>query len=283
VSVLEGEGVDGGTLGSGEHAPWEWRAGPDSSARRPTDLLSGFGIDPRWWPDAFDLDRLGRISTEQWANDYLWADTFEGMAEETWGQWATMWPLPVGRRAIFRTFPPSQKHNPGPFANAVPWDGWEQAAFIHSADVGANTVTTFCLVDRRVVAPIGPRAPVVLFNKADSRFVLQGPDPTGPDVSRYVEHARAWWKRYEAPRVSPGRPPGSTVRTLKDYQSFYHLLFGEELRPPTRDEFVARSDIPESTVKRNLQTWGYSWSSFSHECRTIMANTNNSKLRDSHV
>jgi hypothetical protein len=271
VILPDGEGIAPAGPVWDETAAWEWRAGPESPVRRPTDLLAGFGDDPRRWPEEFDLDRLGRISTEQWANDYCWRDTFDGRTEATWGQWANSWPIPVDRAAIFEAFPPSEEHHPAPFANAMPWGGREHAVFIHSFVDGADAVTAFFLADRHVEAPSGLRVPFVWFAKAGSRFVLRGPNPTGPAVPRYVEHARSWWNRYEAPRVGAGRPPGSTARNLAGYRALYRLIFGEDLRPPTREEFVARSDIPESTVKRNLKAWGYTWTSFSEECQAIMA------------
>lgn len=277
MSVTESQGAEEAGPGSGQDAPWEWQAGPESSVRRPTDVLSGFDADPRCWPETIDVDRLGPISTEQWANDYCWTDSFDGSTESTWGLWATTWPLPIGRQALHRAFPPSQKHNAMPFANAMPCLGWEYAAFIHSAHLGPNTVTTFCLVDRKVTAPIGHGAPAVLFSKAESRFVVQGPDPTGPTVSSHVEQARVWWRRFRGQRVGAGRPLGSTARTLEDYRAIYRLYYGEELRPPTRDDFVARSGIPESSLKRNLGAWGYTWGSFGEECRTIIAKSNAGK------
>lgn len=267
MSLLEGEGVDRGTSEGGDYAPWVWLAEPDSSVRRPSDLLSEFGDDPQRWPNDFDIDRLGRISTEQWANDYGWRDTFDGRAEETWGLWATTWPVPIGRRAIFHAFPPSEKHHPAPIADTMPWQGCEYAVFIHSLKLGENVITTLCLVDRHVDRPSGTRAPVVSFTKAGICFVFLGPDPTAPAVLSYVKHARTWWNGYRAPRVGAGRPLGTTARTISGYKAVYRVIFGEELRPPTRDEFVARSDIPESTVKRNLRAWGYTWSSFSAECQ----------------
>ncbi len=271
MSVPEGGEEASGALGGGEHAPWSWTIGPTPPAQRPADLLSGFGGNPVYWPASFDLDRLGPVSTEQWANDYCWADTFDGPTEATWGRWATLWPLPVGRRSIVLAFPPSGGYRPARIVNAVPWDGDEHAAFIHTAIVGPNTVTTFCLVDR-LLPPAGSSCDLsVMFSKGGSRFVIRGPDPTGPAVSSYVEHARAWWRQYGILRLGAGRPLGSTARTLEDYRAVYRLIYGEDLRPPTRDEFVARSDIPETTLKRNLRSWGYSWSSFSAECQQNIA------------
>ena len=191
MSIPAAREADGGATPPGEVAYWEWQAGPDSPSRRPTDLLSAVRGDSSLWPDTVDLDRLGRISTEQWANDCCWSESFAGQTEETWGSWATTWPLPVGRLAIFQAFPPSERHQPGPFASVVPWHGTEYAAFVRSTNLGSNSVTVFCLMDWQVTSHAETHDPVVLFTKAGSCFVVRGPDPTAPAVSSFVHHARA--------------------------------------------------------------------------------------------
>lgn len=172
---------------------------------------------------------------------------------------STAWPLPVGRISLRRELKTWRESHllTADAMSLMPFDGDEYAALVLYTQIGSSRIAVFGLFTREEFADPAD----FVFHPTGLSFQVQG-DPSDPAVLRFVRHARVWWKQFGQSAVRRGRPPGTVDRNLGVYLKAYRAFVDERGHRPSMDQFVERSGIPLSTVKRQLRSWGIRWSSF---------------------
>jgi hypothetical protein len=215
----------------------------DCSSERPCrPLFDNFAktIDDRGrWPDHLCLD-VARYSV------YLWATLRVAATAPQVRWWRTLWPLPIGRRAIERAaahwYTLSEKE-PCPeglamaedlgkaVSRALPWTpflGDERAFFVATVKENGATIDLFGLSDAGVSLPY---IPVEVLGRRGGQAPPQGFYQAGPLVpvpggfpSPKLALADLWWREH-----IQGRPLRGRRRLEHDLDGAWHVAVRKAL------------------------------------------------------
>lgn len=181
--------------------------------------------------------------------------------------WQHSWPIILGKAALHCAidagyFPPESA--PQRLFNVIPFEGHEYGALICSAAFDSTVVNFFAIAVPEYDDTGSPAA----FKGGPAAFRISGLQPDSPNVRRFVDHARRWWLMFGGRQIRPGRPVGSTKRSLRWYIEHFRMLASELQRQPTRDEYCKRWAVDRKTVRENLSAYGcWPWERFKERAR----------------
>ena len=212
----------------------------------PEDVLA----DRLKWPTHI-CPAVAYASTRRWAQDRTLRVCGDPLPLEV-AEWVESYPLPVGRFSMPGTLPEALAALPG----------FGSAALILVPGLPFVEAVGFGIVDNHPLVSIESNgafdmAPVSM------QFAITG---WTDRADAFRDHAAKWWGQFAGKAIT-GRPFGSTMHTIDDYERLFMLVSVELGRPPTSlDEFVghapAFASLAKDTIKRNLRKWGTSWGAF---------------------
>jgi hypothetical protein len=226
-------------------------------------------------------DYIMQETVERWARSFVIAGTLDyepGMLPPHWWEhrdqahpqggelalqaWQRSWPIILGKAALERAiregdFPPESA--PQRLLNIVPFDGYEYGAVICSAVFDDTIVSFFGIAIPEYDGSGSPTA----FKGGLASFRIVGPQPNSPEVGQFVQHAQRWWSPFGGQSIRPGRPVGSTKRSIQWYIDQFRSLASEMKREPTEEQFCERCDVDRKTLRVNLSAFGcWPWNRF---------------------
>ena len=241
---------------------WEERTVPEklTHARTPscTDLISdpaGVLRNTERWPIHLCDEEFLRQSTELWVQAQAFmADTLNIY------RWASMHPLPIGRRALMLNRQVVNLSEWSEVFNILPFEEYEKAVWALRVEVEGS------LASRSVLDLFGLAEYPTDYHKefgipagGDLAYVLRGRDTSLTDL---VDNAERWWSQFRG-RALRGRPRGSG--TWKDADEFREAarnvvgMLRERGYKPTQERVAEVLDCNDRVLRYWIKRYGLNW------------------------
>jgi hypothetical protein len=223
-----------------------------------TDLITDPGnvlTDKKRWPTHLCVPEFLEQSTTLWARDRPAASD----SSNRW-RWASMYPLPIGRRALMIRSEMADLAGWSEVLDVLPFEEYEQAMWALRVEdkwrpAGTGALDIFGLVSYPTDLHHQLSCPVA----GDLAYVVRG---QGRHMLELLDAAEQWWRQFRGLALK-GRPPGTGTWT--DRAHFLHAVeqamgsirsSGEKVTQEKVADFLRTDD---RTLRRWFKDFGTTW------------------------